>query len=143
MIKSILNWFNDSLDSNMREKQKDIGLLFVRVSIGSLMLFGHGLQKLLSFSEKAAHFPDPLGVGSTLSLGLVVFAEFFCSLALIFGFFTRYAVIPLIITMLMAIFVIHADDPWGKQEFGTIYLTTYLTLFLAGGGKYSIDSKFR
>lgn len=62
-----------------------LGLLILRVGLGSLMLFGHGLGKLLSFSERAGDFADPLGVGSTTSLVLTILAEFFCSVLLILG----------------------------------------------------------
>jgi len=115
------------------------GLLVLRVGVGSLMLFGHGWGKLSNFSAIAPNFPDPLGFGSGVSLGLAVFAEFFCSLALIFGFLTRVAAIPLIITMLMAAFVIHAADPFKKMELALVYLVPFLTILLSGPGKYSID----
>ena len=115
------------------------GLLVLRGGIGLLMLLGHGWGKLSNFSSIATNFPDPLGFGSGVSLGLVVFAEFFASLALIFGFLTRLATFPLIITMLMAAFVIHAGDPFKKMELALVYLIPYLTILLSGPGKYSLD----
>ncbi len=141
MTKFDINWSDDSKELATQAKLKDIGLLILRVSIASLMLFGHGFEKLVGFSEKAMHFPDPLGFGSVTSLGLTVFAEFFCSIAILFGFFTRYATVPLIITMLVAVFVIHGDDPWGKKEFATLYLVPYIALLIAGSGRYSVDFK--
>lgn len=136
-----INWHDDSADIAKQQKLIDLGLLLLRIGIASLMLFGHGFEKLVGFSEKAVHFPDPLGVGSAISLGLTVFAEFFCSIAILFGFFTRYATIPLIITMLVAILIIHGDDPWSKKEFATLYLVPYVALLFAGSGRYSIDFK--
>jgi len=141
MTKFDINWRDDSKDIEKQAKLKDTGLLLLRIGIASLMLFGHGFDKLVGFSEKALHFPDPLGFGSAVSLGLTVFAEFFCSVAILFGFFTRYATVPLIITMLVAIFVIHGDDPWGKREFATLYLIPYISLLFAGSGRYSVDFK--
>lgn len=141
MPKFNINWHNDSADKEKAEKMKDIGILILRIGIGALMLFGHGSEKLVSFAERADTFPDPLGVTPAVSLSLTVFAEFFCSIAILFGFFTRYATIPLIITMLVAIFVIHGDDPWQKQEFATLYLVPYITLLVSGGGRYSVDRK--
>lgn len=115
------------------------GLLILRLGFGLMMALGHGWGKLAGFADRASQFSDPLGVGSTISLALVVFAEFFCSLALILGLATRAAVIPLIFAMLVAAFVVHIDDPWKKQEFALIYLVPYLTLLCTGAGKYSLD----
>ena len=120
----------------------DIGLLVLRVGVAAFMLFGHGAEKLVNFSERAISFPDPLGIGPVASLVLVVFAEFFCSLAIAFGFFTRLATIPPIITMLVAAFAIHSADPWAKQEFALMYFLIYLGVLIAGPGKFSIDRMF-
>lgn len=103
------------------------------------MLLGHGWGKLSNFSLIAPNFPDPLGFGSGVRLGLAVFAEFFASLALIFGFLTRLTTFALIVAMLMAAFVIHAGDQYKKMELALVYLIPYLTILLSGPGKYSLD----
>ncbi|MGH2648054.1 MAG: hypothetical protein ACRDE8_10825, partial [Ginsengibacter sp.] len=46
---------------------------------------------------------------------------------------------PLIITMLVAVLLIHADDPFKIQEAALQYLLVYLVLLFAGSGKYSLD----
>ena len=76
-----------------------IGLLILRVCLGCMMLFGHGWGKLLNFSEYAEKFPDPIGLGVTVSLILAIFAEFVCSILVVLGLATRLAVIPLIDTV--------------------------------------------
>ncbi len=141
MTKFKINWHDDNADKEKKQKLIDTGLLVLRIGIASLMLFGHGFEKLVNFSEKAVNFPDPLGVGSVTSLTLTVFAEFFCSIAIMFGFFTRYAAIPLIIMMLVAIFIIHGDDPWSKKELAALYIVPYVTLLFSGSGRYSVDFK--
>ena len=56
----------------------NLGLLFLRVSIGLLMLVGHGWPKLKKLtSGEPIQFPDPIGIGSEVGFVLVVFAEFF------------------------------------------------------------------
>ncbi len=117
-----------------------LAILFTRVSIGFLMFFSHGLSKLLNYSTLSTSFPDPLGVGNQLSLCLVIFSEIICSICLIVGFKTRLASIPLIITMLVAVFIVHAVDPWQKQEVGILYLFIYLSLLFSGSGRYSVDN---
>ena len=44
-------------------------LLIVRVVFG-VMLMNHGIDKWANYQELSAVFPDPLGIGSPLSLGL-------------------------------------------------------------------------
>ena len=100
----------------------------------------HGIPKLMKFfSTGDITFGDPLGVGTIPSLMMAIFAEVFCSIFVILGLGTRLAVIPLIITMLVAVILVHANDPFGKKELGLMYLTIYMLLIVAGSGKYSID----
>jgi putative oxidoreductase len=116
----------------------DVGLLILRVCF-SLMMLTHGWPKLANFSHMMNNFPNPFGLGSTASLILVVFAEFFCAIAVMIGLFTRYAVIPLVITMLVAAFIIHVNDPWAKMEFALMYAVAFSCLFFTGAGNYSLD----
>lgn len=131
-MKKILNVNNTS-------NTTDIALLVARIGIATLMLT-HGIPKLMMLLSGAPiQFPPVMGMSPELSLGLVIFAEVFCSLLLIAGFATRLAVIPLIITMLIAALVIHVADPFGKQEPSLQYLLVYIVLLFTGSGKYSID----
>ncbi len=132
MIKNILNPGN-------YPKNIDLVLLILRVSGGILMLT-HGIGKFSTlFGNEPIQFPDPIGVGATASLALTVFSEVLCSILLILGLGTRFAAIPLLITMLVAAFVIHANDGFGKQELPLLYSTIYLVISLAGAGKISLD----
>ena len=116
-----------------------VSLLIMRIGAGLMMSTGHGWGKLSSFGEKAAHFSDPIGLGPTLSMGLAVFAEFFCSIGLILGFLSRAVVIPLMVTMLVAVLIVHSDDPFGRKELGLLYLLPFITVLLSGPGRYSLD----
>lgn len=120
----------------------DLGLLFFRVAAGALMLF-HGLPKLLTFAERKNTFADPIGLGKTLSLTLTVGAEFFCSIFIILGLFTRIALLPLLFSMSVIIFVVHADDPWKDKELPLFYLLSYIGIFMTGPGRYSADGLLR
>ena len=116
----------------------DLALLIARVGIGALMLV-HGISKIPMLSQSPIQFYDFMGLGDQVSLWLALFAEIGCSILIIFGFATRLAVIPLIITMFVAVFIIHAEDPFVKQEMGLHYILIYVMLLLTGAGKYSID----
>ena len=116
----------------------DLATLILRVSIGVIMAY-HGYGKLMHFSEMQEKFMNFLGLGPSISLALVVFAELFCSILLILGFMTRAALIPLIITMLVALFSAHNGDIFGKGELAALYLVAYTSLILTGPGRYSVD----
>ena len=117
----------------------DLGLLILRAGVGLIMMMSHGWPKLSSFGEKSGDFYDFMGFGPAFSLGLTVFAEFFCSLFLVLGMGTRLFLVPLIILSLVIVFVIHGPDPFGDKESGLLFLIPYLTLLLTGAGKYSLD----
>jgi putative oxidoreductase len=133
MIRTIFNPGN-------YPKNIDFSLLLLRVATGAFMLT-HGWGKFLKLiGDEPIMFADPIGIGETASLVLVVFSEVLCSMLLIFGAATRLAAIPLIITMLVAAFIIHADDGFGKQELPLLYTTIYIVFALAGAGKFSVDN---
>lgn len=113
-------------------------MLILRLGLGILMLH-HGYGKLTHFGSKQGDFMNFMGLGPKISLALVVFAEFFCSIFLIVGLFTRLSTIPLIITMCVALFKAHHADFFGKGEIAALYLTGYLVLLFVGPGKASID----
>lgn len=130
---------NKLFSTTINKQQLDIILLMLRVAVGAFMLT-HGIGKFENlFSGDEIKFGDPIGLGTTTSLALTVFAEFFCSILIILGLATRLAVIPLIITMVTAAFVIHATHGFAKQEMALLYLIVYATLFVTGSGKYSLD----
>ncbi len=112
----------------------------VRLIAGLMMLFVHGLDKLQKFNTLEANFYSFMGLGHRTSLVLAIFAELFCSLFVVLGLFTRFSVIPLIITMLVAIFGFNAGKPWAVNEAGLLYLTSYEVLLFCGPGKISIDA---
>lgn len=117
----------------------DIVLLFVRIFIGFAML-SHGFPKLQQlFSGEEIQFYNFLGMGEKLSLIFAVFAEFVCSIFIILGLFTRFAVFFLIITMAVAGLLVHGSDPFQKKELSLLYLTIYVLISAFGAGKFSID----
>jgi putative oxidoreductase len=117
-------------------------MLLLRLSFGILMMHA-GYYKLVHFNQ-ILHGPPPfmnfLGIGSSMSLALLVFAEFFCSMFLILGLFTRFAAIPLIIAMSVALFKAHNGQVFGDGQTVALFLTGYLVLLLVGPGRVSVDS---
>lgn len=110
----------------------------MRLAFGGLMI-PHGYQKLMTFASKSATFSDPFHIGSAFSMGLVIFAEFFCAIFIIMGLMTRLACIPLIITMSVVVFWAHNSDIFGKGEHAALFLGGFLALLFMGPGKFSMD----
>lgn len=131
---------NSMFNPGSYPRHVDTALLLLRLVTGGFMLT-HGvgkLDRLLTGGD--IQFADPIGVGMTASLVLAVFAEVFCALCVMLGFATRLSAVPLIITMLVAAFIVHAGDGFGKQELPLLYATMFLLLALTGAGKASVDA---
>ncbi|GAE84287.1 DoxX family protein [Bacteroides reticulotermitis] len=114
-------------------------LLALRVIFG-VLLMNHGIQKWSNFQELSTMFPDPLGIGSSISLGLAIFGELVCSMGFIIGLLYRLAMIPMIFTMVIAFFVIHANDAFAVKELAFVYLAVFVLMYIAGPGKFSVDN---
>jgi putative oxidoreductase len=124
---------------NSEPLAEDLGLLVLRIFSGGVMLVQHGWPKLMHFTERMDSFADPIGLGTTLSLALIVFAETVCAALVTLGVWTRMATLPLIIGMGVAAFIVHGDDPFGDKEMSLFYLSAYLCILLAGSGRYALD----
>lgn len=103
------------------------------------MLVKHGFDKLTHFANLAPRFADPFHIGSTTSLALVIFAEFFCAAFVIIGLFTRLACIPLVIAMSVALFSASKGDFFGKGEAAGLFMIVFFVLLITGPGKVSLD----
>lgn len=118
----------------------NLGLLLLRMGFGIMMLT-HGIPKLLKMLSGDFSFGDPIGVGETATLILAVLCEVFFPILVIIGFKTRLSAIPVIITMAVAAFVVHAADPFGIKEKAILYLIGFIAIAFLGVGKYSVDKK--
>ena len=115
-----------------------LGALLLRLAIGALPMT-HGYHKLVNFASLSSKFADPLHIGSALTLGLAIFAEFFCAIFVLLGLFTRLACIPIIITMAFAVFYAHKGDFFNTGEKATLFLLSSIALLFIGPGKVSAD----
>ena len=118
-----------------------LALFVLRLCIGLTMLMTHGLDKLKNFSSMSSGFPDPLHVGHTASLALVVFAEAVCSTLLVLGLVTRFAAFVSAINMGVAFFIVLKAALSGEHsgELALIYLAGFVALLIAGPGRISLD----
>lgn len=112
-------------------------LLTLRLFFGFLFLM-HGIDKLANFEVLSYSFPNPLGMGSHLSLVLVILAEVFCALTFIGGFLFRISLLPMLFAMFIAFFYAHGGSI-ADGELAFIYLCVFLLLLVTGPGRYSAD----
>ena len=95
------------------EEYLNILVLLLRISVAAFMIT-HGLPKLSKLlAGGEIQFGNPIGLGPTLTLILVVFLEFVCSIFIAIGLGTRLASIPLMITMIV-----------GSRKYSIDYLLT-------------------
>jgi putative oxidoreductase len=129
----------------------DLGLLLIRVMLGTLMAF-YGFEKLTHFNEMAASDfwaknISFFGMSGAVPLTLTIFAEFFCSLLLIVGLFSRFSLIVLAFCMAYIFLVIFPMEILSKGQNGYefnsafTYFIIYVGLLFTGVGKYSLDAK--
>jgi len=103
------------------------------------MMLVHGIPKAMTFSEHAATWADPIGVGPEASLALAIFGEVVCSALMVIGLGTRLAAIPFAFTMFVAGVVVHAADDWDTKEKAMLFLLGGVCVALLGPGRFSLD----
>lgn len=118
------------------------GFLPLRVFAGLVMAFGHGWPKLVGgkadkIADKVATWGWPL---PDLFAWSAVLSEFAGGLLLAVGLGVRFVSPFVAVTMLVAAFVVHGDDPFGKKELAFLYFFIFLSFGLRGAGELSVDS---
>lgn len=127
---------------NTHYEQQGIGIL--RIGFGLMLTIVHGWPTFKGLLEgNHSDFPDPLGIGPAMSMGLMAFAEFLCALFVFLGIYTRFALIPLIVGFSVAAFIFHAGDPFGNRELALHYLLVFVVLFITGSGRFTLHELIR
>jgi putative oxidoreductase len=121
----------------------DIVLAMFRVFTGLSLAMAHGIKKvppsdgfIRGTNEMGFPFPEFFAYGAGI-------AEFAGGLLLAIGLLTRPAAFFVAITMFVAAFIKHGDDPFGTAEKAFIYFAIALVYVILGSGRYSLDSLVR
>ena len=125
-------------------KNTDLGLLFVRIAVGALMLL-HGIAKIGQTTFIEGMLADK-GLPAIMAYG-VYLTEIVAPLLILLGFRTRLAAIAYVFGILFIIFLVHANAIFSLNENGGwaiellgLYLFGAVALFFTGGGKYAVSS---
>lgn len=125
---------------------KDITLTILRVTLG-IVILPHGAQKVLGafggygFDGTMGYFAS-LGIPYILGV-LAIVAEFFGSLGLILGLFTRVAAFGIFCTMAVAVLLQHLSNGFfasnNGYEFHILTFGLAIPLIIKGAGSFSLD----
>lgn len=121
-----------------KDRLGDIGLLVFRVGLSFSVLIAHGIPKVSNILNGNWDFPDPVGLGPEVGLVLSAGAETVCALLIALGILTRVSTVPLIFTMIVAVWLINGGAPFIQQEKSFVYLLGWVLLLLAGPGRYTV-----
>jgi putative oxidoreductase len=128
---------------NRSSGMKEWGIAILRMAVGGVFV-AHGAQKLFVYGiPGVAGLMGQLGIPfPTLSAAAVTAAELLGGIALVAGFFTRLAAVPLAFSMVVAAATVHLKNgfflPQGAEYVLTLLLAS-VALSLAGPGAFSID----
>jgi len=125
--------------TNYTDAAFNFSMLLIRAGFGFSLFYNHGLSKLQNFAGRKNSFSDPLHIGSTPSLILVIFAEVFCALLITAGLLTRFAALVLTIMFIVLVFIVHKNDPLKEKEDVILFLLVFLAILFCGPGKWSLD----
>jgi putative oxidoreductase len=116
------------------------GISLIRILVGLMMAY-HGTEtfdaaKMTDYGKWLGdlHFPNPqlmayLGKGT----------EFFGGVFLALGLFTRFATVPLSITMLVISFFMGKGKIFMDDQHPFLFVLLFLVFFFVGAGKWSLD----
>lgn len=121
----------------------DLILALFRIFMGLSLMLVHGTGKIPVSDGFIEHigtlgFPMP-----DFFAWAAAIAEYAGALLLALGLFTRPSSFLIAITMFIAAFVNHADDPFAVAEKAYIYLAVGLLFTILGSGRFGADSIIR
>lgn len=133
--------------------EANIGFSFARLTLG-IVIFPHGAQKLLGlfggygYSATMDSFTTQMGLPSLIAFSIIMI-EFFGSISLILGFFSRFWALSLAGMFVGIIYTTQLEHGFfmnwfGNQagegyEYSLLIIGLAITIITNGSGKYSLD----
>lgn len=136
LIQTIIN-------TNLEGKLIHLALFVFRIALSLELIVAHGLKKLGVGVAEAEQVPNPLHLPEEFNSLFADAANLVFPVFVIFGLFTRVAVLPILAVTLTGYFILHWNDALLIKDTPFMYSLCYLFLFFVGPGKYSIDQYLR
>lgn len=123
------------------KKPKDIGVLLLRLFIGTRLLYGVldnilSWAKMLEFRDflQLFQFPMPL-----LAAVVSVYAQAVCGLLILIGWKIRWAAAIMVVHFLIALLMVHWGQTVEQMTPALALLFSNLLFLFAGAGHYAAD----
>ncbi|MCS4300904.1 DoxX family protein [Chryseobacterium sp. BIGb0232] len=129
--------------TNLEGKLIHIALFIFRIALSLELIIAHGLKKLGVGVSEAEKVPNPLNFPEVFNSLFADAANLVLPVFVIFGLFTRIAVLPILAVTLTGYFILHWNDTLLIKDTPFMYSLCYLFLLFVGSGKYSIDNYLR
>lgn len=136
-ILKFINRLNDSVASF------DTGMLLFRVFLSIQLIVVHGLKKIGIGIGVAESVPNPFHFPDWFNEAFAIASNLVFPLFVIVGFYTRFAVTPILMVTLSGYFVVHWKDPLLMSDVPYMYSLSFLLIAYCGAGKYSFDNFLR
>lgn len=127
------------------KKDKDLGLLILRLGVGVLLLL-HGIAKLKGIGFIEGMLVNK-GLPGFLAYGVYI-TEIVAPILVIIGYRARLGSLILISGLLFAMFLVHSADifqlnkagGWGVELLG-LFISGALAIAISGSGRFALSSK--
>lgn len=141
-MTKIPKWFQSLFMMNVGHTYSNLSRLFLRLFTG-LMFLQLGVRQMMHLKEYAY---TSMGISETAMVTIVVI-EIVCSVFIILGLFTRFALIPSIGVMIYAETIPSVTNVAGADQqmfffepgYPIMFLGIFVYMMLAGPGKISLD----
>jgi putative oxidoreductase len=134
--------------ANFFNKNRDIGILFIRIGIGLAFVFVYGEAKMFAGPDLWIKLGGAMAnLGITFAPAFWGFlsasAEFIGGILFTIGLFTRPVAFIMAINMFVAAMThFSAHDPWMRPIVPVQLFAIFIAMIFFGAGKYSLDNLF-
>ena len=118
----------------------DRAILFLRLFVGVLIAL-HIIDKLQTYNFVLTGYPALLFDSSWATFVIFTFLESLFALMIILGYGTRFASFIMALGMFVEIFIIYPSLGWLGVERQILYIGIYITLVIAGSGRYGLETR--
>jgi len=125
----------------MDRHQVSVGLLFLRLIGGTLLILGRYWTWSAAINDRGIRFDAPFGAGGEFSWFLTLFSECLCTILVMLGVFTKFTAVPPLVVMVLSALVLPGGTAWSVRELYFLYALPFFVLTFTGPGDYSVDGR--